>query len=232
VTTAELFDNYRLGIQISGEKQLSLMEQFITEERQFRIVGERKGLDWRVVNQLRLDTLQNVWVVDNDITANQADFIVDQQDFRESMRQAAAEQFFDMLGKLPPEVALQLLDLAVDMTDMPIKDEVVQRIRKLNGQTDSSAEETPEDIERKERERQAADQEREVGLRERMAKVGLDEARQKEIMAKVQKLVLETKGKALDIAGLVEALLPLAPTADRLLSTTQPPEENANAIAA
>lgn len=232
VTTAELFDNYRLGIQISGEKTLSLMEQFITEERQFRIVGERKGLDWRVINRLRLDTLQNVWVVDNDITANQADFIVDQQDFRESMRQAAAEQFFEMLGKLPPDIALNLLDLAIDMTDMPIKEEVVQRIRKLNGQSDSGAEETPEELERKERELQAQEQERQLGMRERMAKVGLDEAKQQEILAKVQSLGLKTKGEALNVAELIELLLPLAPAADRLLSTTTPPGEPANAIAA
>ncbi|MGH8081876.1 MAG: hypothetical protein ACREP7_14980, partial [Lysobacter sp.] len=105
VTTAELFDNYRLGIQLSGEKQLSLTEQYMTKPRQFRIVGERKNIDWMAINQVRLDTLTNEWVVENDITRNQADFVVDQQDFRESMRQAYAEQFFELLGKLPAEMA-------------------------------------------------------------------------------------------------------------------------------
>ncbi len=229
VTTAELFDNYRLGHQLSGEKLLSNTEQFITEERQFRIVGERKGLDWKTINQLRLDTLENVWVVDNDITRNQADFIVDQQDFRESMRQAAAEQFFEMLGKLPPDIALQLLDLAIDMTDMPIKEEVVARIRKLNGQTDSGQEESPEQAEKRIAQEEAAAAEQQLSMRERMAKVGLDEAKQQDLMAKVQKTVLENKGKALDVAQLLEILFPLAPAADRLLSTQQPPGEVANA---
>lgn len=229
VTTAELFDNYRLGIQISGEKQLSLIEQFMTEERQFRIVGEKKGLDWQTINQLRLDTLRNVWVVDNDISANSADFVVDQQDFRETMRLAAAEQFFEMLGKLPPEMAIQLLDLAFEMTDMPGKDAVVARIRQINGQTDDQQADDPDAIVRRQQEEQAQAAERDLALRERMAKVGLDEAKQQEIMSKVQSMQLKTKGEALNIAELIQLLLPLAPAADRLLSTTQPPEEVANA---
>ncbi|MNN35842.1 hypothetical protein D3C81_1497070 [compost metagenome] len=224
VSTAELFDNYRLGIQISGEKQLSLTEQFMTEERQFRIVGERKGVDWRAINQVRLDTLNNEWVVDNDISRNHADFVVDQQDFRETMRQAFAEQFFDMLGKLPPDMSIQLLDLAFDMIDMPGKDEVVKRIRQITGQTDEEVDpESPEAIARS----QAEQQERDVALRERMAKVGLDEAKREEIMAKAKNLQLKSKGDALNVAELIELLLPLAPAADRLLST-QPQEENAH----
>jgi len=228
VSTAELFDNYRLGIQLSGEKQLSLTEQFMTEERQFRIVGERKGLDWRVINQIRLDTLNNVWVVDNDISRNQADFIVDQQDFRETMRQAFAEQFFDMLGKLPPDLSVQLLDLAFDMIDMPGKEEVVKRIRQITGQSD-----TEEGADSPAAQARAASeqQERDMALRERMAKVGLDEAKRDEIMAKAKGLQLKAKGDAFSVAELIEILLPLAPAADRLLSTTQPPEDTAHVAA-
>lgn len=227
VSSAELFDNYRLGIQISSEKQLSLTEQFMTQERQFRIVGERKGMDWLTINAVRLDTANQVWTVENDITKSHADFVVDQQDFRESMRQAYAEQFFDMLGKLPPEYAIQLLDLAFDMTDVPGKDEIVKRIRDINGKTDDGTE-TPEAIAK----READEQERDLVLRERMAKVGLDEAKREEMIAKVKTLGIDTKAKALDLAQLLEVLLPLAPAADRLLSTTTPPEETADAVPA
>lgn len=217
VTTAELFDNFRLGIQLSGEKQLSLMEQFMTEERQFRIVGEKKGVDWRTINQLRLDTLNNVWVVDNDVSRSQADFIVDQQDFRESMRQAFAEQFMEMLKAMPPDIAIQLMDLAFDMVDMPMKDEVVQRIRKITGQSDQEADPNDPQVQARQQQQQ---QDAEIALRERLAKVGLDEAKAAEVAARATKLQVETKGKALDVASLLEALLPLAPAADRLMSTS------------
>lgn len=226
VSTAELFDNYRLGIQLSCEKQLSLIEQFMTQERQFRIVGERKGIDWRGINQMQMDTLTGEWSVQNDITRSQADYIVDQQDFRESMRQAFAEQFFEMLGKLPPDMSIALMDLAFDMVDLPGKDEVVKRIRQINGQSEDG-EDTEETIAKRETDKAASD----LDMRARLAKVGLDEAKSQEIMAKVQGLGLGSKEKALQIAQLVELLLPLAPAADRLLSTSQPPEETANVSA-
>lgn len=228
VTTAEPFDMYRLAIQLSGEKQLALVEQFMTEERQFRVVGERKGVDWRTINRLKFDADQGVWMVENDITRDQADFIVDQQDFRESMRQAFAEQFMDMLKQLPPEMSIQLLDLAFDMVDIPGKDEVVKRIRKINGQTDGDSDTSPEAQAEQQAKQQAADQEQQLATRERMAKVGLDEAKATEIRAKAQGLGIKTKSDALNLAQLIEILLPLAPAADRLVSTTTPPEETAN----
>lgn len=198
----------------------------MTQERQFRIVGERKGIDWRGINQMQMDTLTGEWSVQNDITRSQADYIVDQQDFRESMRQAFAEQFFEMLGKLPPDMSIALMDLAFDMVDLPGKDEVVKRIRQINGQSEDG-EETEETIAKRETDKAASD----LDMRARLAKVGLDEAKSQEIMAKVQGLGLGSKEKALQIAQLVELLLPLAPAADRLLSTSQPPEETANVSA-
>lgn len=219
VTTAELFDSYRLGIQLSGEKQLSLVEQYMTEERQFRIVGERKGLDWQAVNRLAYLEDEGTWDVENDITKNHADFIVDQQDFRESMRQAYAEQFFEMLGKLDPNMAINLLDLAFEMTDVPGKDEIVRRIRKVNGQSDTEGdEESPEVIAKRQADTEAA----ELAMRERMAKVGLDEAKAGEIVARTRSLKLGDKQTAMQLAELIEALMPLAPAADRLLSDTLP----------
>lgn len=230
VTTAEPFDLYRLGIQLSGEKQLSLVEQFMTEERQFRIVGEKKGVDWRTINQLRLDTLNNQWVVENDITRNQADFIVDQQDFRESMRQAFAEQFMQLLAQMPPDMSIQLLDLAFELVDIPGKDEIVQRIRKINGQgAADGADDTPEAQAQREQELQAQQQEQALQMRERAAKVGLDEAKAQEIATKAKNLGLKTKADALNLAQLIEVLLPLAPAADRLASDPQyqPAQEDA-----
>lgn len=222
VATGEPFDNYRLGIQLSGQKQLSLMEQFYTEQRQFRIIGERKGLEWRRINEPFFDDQTGEWAFSNDITKSVADYVVDQQDFRESMRQAYAEQLMEMLSKFPPEMAMQMLDLVVEMTDVPMRDALVKRIRAINGQTDpDSDEESPEAIAR----RDQTQQDQALALRERLAKVGLDEAKTAEIAAKAQTASLGSRKHALEIAELIDLLLPLAPAADRLLSTTSPPPQ-------
>lgn len=45
------------------------------------------------------------------------------------MRQAAAEQLMDMIGRMPPEIGMMLLDLAVESMDLPNREEIAKRIR-------------------------------------------------------------------------------------------------------
>lgn len=154
VTTAP-FDNRRYAVQSIGEMELSNIEQFYTEEKVVRITGER-GVKFREINTP--DENGNIL---NDITAFQADFIVSEQDYRSSLRQAMFESLFDIVGRLAqmnPQVALNLLDLVIEMADLPNKDELVARIRKINGQDDPDKEETPEEqLIRKNKEKSAQD---------------------------------------------------------------------------
>ncbi len=134
VVTADLFDNYRLAFQQSGEIQLSLMEQFWPDEKTFRIVGEGNTPEFVTVN--RMDGL-------NDITASQADFVVSEQDYSATVRRAMFETLSEMITKFPPEMAIQLLDLVFDLSDLPGKEKFVQRIRQINGQKEPDAEQDP-----------------------------------------------------------------------------------------
>lgn len=144
VTTTAPFDNLRFAVQCHGEMELSLIEQYYTAEKTVRITGERGGTKFEDLNQPD----GNGGYV-NDITARQADFIVSEQSYRSSIRQAMFESLFDIIGRLSqmnPQVGLNLLDLAIEMVDeLPNRDEMVARIRKLNGQRDADEEISPED---------------------------------------------------------------------------------------
>jgi hypothetical protein len=143
VVTASIFDNYRFAYQVQGEKLLSLIEQYFTAKKVLRIVGENKPIEWVPVNS-KDEAGQPL----NDITASRADFIVDEQDFRASLRQAQAESMMEMIGKIAPvmpQAAINLLDLVVDLWDMPNKEEWLSRIRSINGQRDPAKAPTPED---------------------------------------------------------------------------------------
>ena len=138
LATNKPFDNLRLATQMQGELQLSLLEQFCTEAKTFRITNERGVPAFVDVN----DGLPA-----NDITRTKADFIVGEADWRATMRQAAAEQLMEIIGKMPPQVAIMLLDLAVDAMDLPNREEIAKRIRSVNNQKDpDQTEPTPEDI--------------------------------------------------------------------------------------
>lgn len=141
IVNSEMFDNLRVATQMLGEIQLSLLEQYYTEAKVFRITNEKNQPEFIPVNMPDPETGE----VLNDITASQADFIVDESAWSASIRQAAFETLMEMITKMPPEVSINLLDLVVDLSDIPGKDDLVARIRMVNGMSDPDAD--PDDPE-------------------------------------------------------------------------------------
>lgn len=165
MSTSKLFDNLRFAVQCQGEKQLSLVEQYFTEQKQFRITNSRGTPDYITVND---------GLPENDITRSKADFVISDAEWRASLRQAQAEQLMEMMTRLPPEVAMVMLDLVVESMDLPNREELVKRIRQVTGMRDPDATElTPEE--------QQAQQ----------AKAQQDQFQQKMAMAQLEKLISE-----------------------------------------
>lgn len=216
VTTAELFDNYRLGMQESGEKTLCNVEQFMSLPKVFRVLGPEGKATWEKINQPVFDADTNTVSFDNDITAHSADYIVDQQDYRETMRMALGETLFELIGKLPPDVAMALLDLAVDMLDLPNKAAIANRIRQITGQPAPGTENTPEAEASRDAERQKREEQRLLQDEDLKAKVRLNLAKADKTESEATTTRLKGKREALDTAGLVNAAMPIAPAADRL----------------
>lgn len=152
LTTAGIFDNYRLAIAVSGQKALSNIEKFYSMPKVVRLteyqVGEQMPkLEWVKINQPELQPDGSVRFV-NDITQSHADFIVDEQDYRATMRQAMFDQLIEMLkviAPVAPQIAVGLLDIVVDANDFPGKEQFIQRIRELLAEA-RGANKTPEQI--------------------------------------------------------------------------------------
>jgi hypothetical protein len=187
VVTTEPFDNLRLAIQISGEKQLSLVEQFYTEEKVVRLTGAKGALEWVRVNQPEMQPDGSVRFI-NDITASAADFIVSEADYAGTMRQVMFEALNQMATRLPPEVALRLMTIAMDFSDLPNKDEVAEQIRKITGERDPSKPMTPEEA--AQAEQQMQQQAEALQMQREGAMLALEEQRAKvrEINAKAAKM--------------------------------------------
>lgn len=138
LATNKPFDNLRLAVQMQGELQLSLLEQFVTGEKTFRITNERGTPEFIRIND---------GLPENEITRSKADFIISEADWRSTMRQAAAEQLMEMISRMPPQVGLMLLDLAVESMDLPNREEIAKRIRAQTGMRDPDQQEpTPEEM--------------------------------------------------------------------------------------
>lgn len=222
VTTAALFDNFRLAIQLSGEKTLANIEQFMSMPKKFRVLGRTGAAEFLKINQPVLDPFTGKVEFLNDVTASQADFVVDQQDYRETVRMAMAEQLLETIGKLPPEVALQLLDIAMDMTDLPNKAEIANRIRSLNGQIAPGKENTPEAQAAKKAQDDARARAEQLEEDERRAGIGLKQAQTGLTVAKTKQTTVLGRRDALDTAAMIATAIPLAPAADRLFDENAP----------
>ena len=221
IGTAEVFDNARRALQTSGEKVLSLVEQYVSMPMHIRIVGP-EGVSFLPINQPSIDPATGEVVFENDILASHADFVVDQQNHHETIRMAMAEQLLETIGTLPPEVGLQLLDLAIELTDLPNRAELVARIRQINGVGQPPPEPNPEAEAAAEAERQVQQQAQDIQNRRLAAQAERDLATAENLRAKAQQTAVQTKGEALGVAGALSQAVNLAPAADRLAAYPPP----------
>ena len=226
-TTTNIFDRLRFANAVHGEKQLSLIEQFYTEQKEFRITNTRGTPEYVTLNS---------GLPADDITRSKADFVITESDWHATMRQAAAETLLESLKVLPPQVALAMIDLVVENMDLPNREEIVKRIRSATGLSDpDQTEATPEQIaamqaKAKAEAMQNAMMEAELATKVATAKKAVAQASL--YSAQVQKLFADIKltlanavdmgadaqGKAIDTAIKMLAAPPAIAIADHLLT--------------
>ena len=218
LATSQFFDNLRMSRQLHGEKQIVLIEQYYTDEDEFRITDMRGNPDFVPIND---------GAPENAIATFKADFILAEEDWRASFRQAQAEQLLDLAGKLAataPMAVVGMLDLIVEALDVPKRDELVKRIRQVTGAEDPDADPnnpTPEQIAAQEAKAAEADMSR------RQAEAALMEleAKARKLMAEAQKaeaatasdLIAQMKS-AFEAAIAVAGAPAVAAAADRILA--------------
>jgi hypothetical protein len=215
LSTSGLFDNLRLARQLQGEKQVSLLEQFMSEPKQFRITNSRGKPDYTSVND---------GLPENDIVRSKADFVIDEQDWRASQRQAQVASLMDMLAKITPvapQVALATLDLLIEEMDVPNRDELVKRIRQITQMRDPD-EEGEDPNANAQAQAQAAQQQAQIEMAmAQLAKLKAEAekamAQAAEIKAKVPKTNIDAQRSAIEAANMVTAAPGTADVADMML---------------
>ena len=205
VGTTEPFDNLRYAIQVQGTKQLSLAEQFYTEEKVIRLTGAKGRLEWVRINQPERQPDGSVRYL-NDITASLADFVVSEQDYAGNLRQVMFDSLQQLVMKLPPEVGLRLFTLAMEFSDLPNHDEIADAIRQMTGDRDPSKDPTPE--EQQAMQEQQAQQAEVMQMQREQAMLALEEQRGKvrEINARADKLEADAQAGGGD-PGTSDALM-------------------------
>lgn len=176
LATSGYFDNLRHARAIHGEKMVCNIEQFYSDEMEFRITDSRGNAAYVVVNDGNPE---------NSISAFKADFIITEEDWRASARQAQAEELLELAGKLAPtapQIVVSILDLVVEAMDVPKRDELVKRIREITGVDDPDADPNNPDPETAGKQQAKAEQQA-LEMRAMMAELMEKEAKSRKMNA-------------------------------------------------
>lgn len=227
LATDLFFDNLRRSRLCHGTKTVILVEQFYTMQDEIRIVDSRGNPDFKPIND---------GAPENAIALFKADYVISEDDWRASARQAQAAQFLDLTQKLAataPQLVVGILDLVVEALDVPKRDELVKRIRQFTGQPDPDADPNNPDPETlaMQQQKQMQDQ-----MQQRMAEAEIAEKEGKAAKAQADaaKVALSLPTDqiaqltaAMEAAIMIAGAPAVAAAADRVLAdaraTVQPP---------
>ena len=180
VTTAPIFDRYRDAFEMHGRNILSLIEQYYTMPRVIRITGQRAA-DAQFMRINQRDPADPMHFL-NDVARGECDFVIDEQDFRATSRQALFDSIIAIIGKLLPAQIPMYLDLAFDLLDIPQGKEMAKRARMVNGMDPPDGVPiTPAEQQANAARKQMAAQQAMLTMREMLAKCAKLEAEAKRI---------------------------------------------------
>lgn len=218
LSTSMFFENMRLSRSIHGEKQMVLVETYYDEKDEFRITDSRGNPDFRPIND---------GDPANAIAEFKADFIISEDDWRASARQAQAEALLELakqLAQTAPQLVVGMLDLIVEALDVPKRDELVKRIRSVTGQSDPDADPDNPDPETLAQQQAQAEQSA-MAKRAAEAELGAKEADARKKLAEAMKIergattdVIEQLRAAMEVAVQIAGASVVAEAADRVLA--------------
>jgi hypothetical protein len=220
VVTTEPFDNLRMTVQSQGQKVLSLIEQFYTEEKVLRLTGAQGGIEWVKVNQPEVQPDGSVrWI--NDVTSSMADFVVAEADYAGTLRQVMFDALSQISQRLPPEIALKLLRMAFEFSDLPNKAEIVQEIRRMTGEPDPNKEMSPEEQQQAQQQAQMQAEAMQIQREQAMAVLEEQRAKAREINARAEKALAEVESMRMGGDADLNARIEQAVTQVREQAATQ-----------
>lgn len=207
VQTAELYDGLLLAHTIEGELTLSEAEQYMGAPLTIPSKNAKGEPIAVALNQPQQDGS-----ISNDITQQQARFVITEQPWRASLGQAQFESLMLVLKDLAgpaPQVVMALLDVVFEYADIPNKQQIVERIRSVTGQSAPDQRPTPQQLQAQAKQAQMADAQYQFQLMEMQSKIAkmqadIEKAKAdgQQAYAKALQLASDTLVKNLEALGL------------------------------
>lgn len=141
VSTATLMDNLRRSMRILGYQTGSNIQQFWKHEKVLRVTDRLTGAERFVTVNERIPGTSEI---KNNITQGRYDWIVTEAPHDDTIREKNMDLLYAAIEKSPPEAAPTLLVAAFEMSDLPNKEILIEKLKPVLGLDPSDEDEDPE----------------------------------------------------------------------------------------
>lgn len=145
-TLAEINDNQRFARRQVGTLLFELMRRDLAGRQVKVAVGNGARRRIIVLNQPVVDEKTGEPRIKNNVAKMRASIVLDDMPSTPTFRQQVAAQLMEMVKGLPPELQAAVLDLVIEASDLPNKDDFVERIQKVIGIGGENQQPDPEKI--------------------------------------------------------------------------------------
>jgi len=200
VTTATLFDNLRRSMKILGDQTISNIQSYWTYEKVLRVTDRLTGAERFVkVNEV----LDGGIEVKNNITQGKFDCVVSESPVSDTVREKNMDLLYAAIEKSPPEAVPTLLMAAFEMSDLPNKEILIEKLKPVMGIDPEDESTSPEEAKQRVLEELQAQKEQQAlisQIEQEGLKTKLQEAKLKniELEAKINKLLVDTQKVVVD----------------------------------
>ncbi len=191
--TASLIKNAHFSQQMMGEKLAALIQDSWTDEKVLRITDRVTGVEKFIEVNKPVQTLDGVIEITNNISQGMFDIVIATKPMTDTMREKNMELLFAAINKSPADVVGPLLNLALEISDIPEKDILLRQIREATGvgyiDDTLTSEERKAQEQQAQKEKQAQEQQnQQLTLKDRLIKQKLDEAKAEKTQAEAAKI--------------------------------------------
>lgn len=133
-TLAEINDNYTMACNALGELVLNYLLEDLKQMTNYTIVVNRKDKRRRKV--VTINTPGDDGKITNDISRLDARIVLAPIDSTPAYRAQLADRLIGIIQKLPPQAQSAVIDLVLELVEIPNKDEFVDRVSRAMGTQD------------------------------------------------------------------------------------------------
>ncbi|HHP0484934.1 TPA: portal protein [Vibrio harveyi] len=192
-TLAEINDNYHYSRTRVADLLMAYLIEDLAKQSNLAVTVNKDDIHKKKV--ITLNVKEDDGSMTNDVRRWKGHIAQAPIQMTATFRAQLAQQLSALVAQLPPEMQASMLDMVVELTDVPNKQEILNRIRKTLNIPKDPEDMTPEEQEAAAAEAQKQQEMQDIQMQQLKNEVELGAAKVEELMAKIANLQRDAQSK-------------------------------------